>query len=77
MEYLNEFEIEDFSNLKPELDFVKLILVKSPVLKKAKIILNHNFTKDEEILNLTTTLLRSPHASPEVEIIVERPEYER
>nr|GEZ00207.1 F-box/FBD/LRR-repeat protein At1g13570-like [Tanacetum cinerariifolium] len=34
LEHLNELEIGKFANLKVELKFVKLILAKSPVLKK-------------------------------------------
>ena len=65
-----DLEIDNFGNLKVELEFVKLILAKSPVLKKVKIFLLDNITKDEE-MTLLRILLRSPRASPLVEIIVE------
>ena len=65
-----DLEIDNFSNLKTGLEFVKLMLAKSPVLKKLKIYLMDNVTKDEEMVILRI-LLRSPRASPLVEIIVE------
>ncbi|GJU10771.1 hypothetical protein Tco_1133167 [Tanacetum coccineum] len=57
------------SNKKEELDFVKLILAKSPVLKKVKLILREEIEKDEE-LQITRVLLPSPRASPLVKIVV-------
>ncbi|GJY23209.1 hypothetical protein Tco_0396867 [Tanacetum coccineum] len=56
-------------NKKEELDFVKLILAKSPVLKKVKLILREEIEKDEE-LQITRVLLPSPRASPLVKIVV-------
>lgn len=64
-------EIEDFANLNPELEFVKLILTKAPVLKKLSIFLDEQVTNEEEMVILRT-LLRSPRESRVVEIIVER-----
>ncbi|GKC97409.1 hypothetical protein Tco_1167684 [Tanacetum coccineum] len=37
LEHLMDFEIDNFSNLKTELEFVKLMLAKSPMLKRLKI----------------------------------------
>nr|XP_043633078.1 F-box/LRR-repeat protein 13-like [Erigeron canadensis] len=68
LEHLYELKIEYFANLSTELEFVKLILAKSPLLKKAKIVLNTKVTKDE-VLRI---LLNSPSVSPVVEITVER-----
>ncbi|GJX46697.1 F-box/FBD/LRR-repeat protein-like protein [Tanacetum coccineum] len=42
LEHLNKLEILDFVNHKTRLDFVKLILAKSPVLKKVRIFLNND-----------------------------------
>nr|XP_043608393.1 F-box/FBD/LRR-repeat protein At1g13570-like [Erigeron canadensis]XP_043608394.1 F-box/FBD/LRR-repeat protein At1g13570-like [Erigeron canadensis] len=72
LEHLREFEIEDFANMKSELDFVKFILTKAPVLEKVSIFLHHEVDMHEEVMMLRK-LLRSPRASPNVEIIVERP----
>ncbi|XP_071696361.1 F-box/FBD/LRR-repeat protein At1g13570-like [Rutidosis leptorrhynchoides] len=68
---LKELEIEDLCNLKIELDFVKLMLVKSPVLKTLRIFLFRSVTKDEE-LEILNVLLSCPRASPLVEINLHR-----
>ena len=60
----------NFGNREYELDFVKLILAKSPVLKKLRIFLYNKVNKDEE-LKIKEILLCSPRASPAVEIIME------
>ncbi|GJY42887.1 F-box/FBD/LRR-repeat protein [Tanacetum coccineum] len=75
LEHLMDFEIDNFSNLKTELEFVKLMLAKSPMLKRLKIYLLDNVTKDEE-MTLLRILLRTSRASPLVEIIVESVCYE-
>ncbi|XP_071703427.1 F-box/FBD/LRR-repeat protein At1g13570-like [Rutidosis leptorrhynchoides] len=64
--HLVELEIEDLIIKKPNLDFVKLILAKSPVLKTVRLM---SYNKDAE-LNLLDALLPSPRASPMVEIVV-------
>lgn len=74
MEHLNELMIKDFTNSTTELEFVKFILAKSPVLKKVRILLPCRITKDEEILMLRS-LLRAPRTSPVAEIIVNSPFY--
>ena len=53
-----------------ELDFVKLVLAKSPVLKKVRLFLHEEVSKDEQ-MQISETLLDSPRASLEVQIIVE------
>ncbi|KAK9052111.1 hypothetical protein SSX86_028739 [Deinandra increscens subsp. villosa] len=68
LEHLNELDIKNFRNLKPELDFVKFILARSPNLKKV-ILLTYINDKNEE-LEMSKILLRAPRASP-VEIVVE------
>ncbi|GJT54199.1 F-box/FBD/LRR-repeat protein-like protein [Tanacetum coccineum] len=70
LEHLNELEIKNFSNEKDEMDFVKLILAKSPVLKKVKLILWEDVDEEEE-LQITRLLLPSPRASKAVTIILE------
>nr|XP_043634797.1 F-box/FBD/LRR-repeat protein At1g13570-like [Erigeron canadensis]XP_043634798.1 F-box/FBD/LRR-repeat protein At1g13570-like [Erigeron canadensis] len=75
LEHLNELKIEYFAMLKTELEFVMLILAKSPVLKKAKIVLDTEVTKVEEMMLsrmlLKLFLVKLP-VSPVVEISVER-----
>ncbi|XP_071734053.1 F-box/FBD/LRR-repeat protein At1g13570-like [Rutidosis leptorrhynchoides] len=69
LEHLNELEILQFHYVENALNFVKLILAKSPVLKKVRIFLDVYVDKDEE-LQILRVLLRSPRASPVVDIIV-------
>ncbi|KAK1429030.1 hypothetical protein QVD17_11229 [Tagetes erecta] len=70
MVHLNELEITNLVYRNLELDFVKLVLAKSPVLKKVRIFLNNEVTEDEA-LDVLGTLKQTPHASPSVEVIVE------
>nr|GEU56499.1 hypothetical protein [Tanacetum cinerariifolium] len=70
LEHLNEFAYVDLGDSKLNLELVKLILAKSPLLKKVRITLCNKVTKDEE-LKICKVLLRSPRASPMVDIIVE------
>ena len=62
-----------FKNLALELEFVKLIMAKSPMLKKARIELSDNVSNDEE-LKLLKDLIRLPfpRASPSAILIIER-----
>ncbi|GJR81312.1 F-box/FBD/LRR-repeat protein-like protein, partial [Tanacetum coccineum] len=69
LEHLNELEINDFVHHKTRLDFVKLILARSPVLKKVRICTQCNY--HQEKLQILEILLGSACASPEVQIIVE------
>ncbi|GJW48807.1 F-box/FBD/LRR-repeat protein-like protein [Tanacetum coccineum] len=73
LEHLSELEITYLSSEKIELDIVKLILMRSPVLKKLRIFISKKY-KDKE-LQISETLLSSPHASPVVEFIVENEPY--
>ncbi|XP_071694168.1 F-box/FBD/LRR-repeat protein At1g13570-like [Rutidosis leptorrhynchoides] len=68
---LNELEIENLGTQKPELEFVKFMLVKSPVLKTLRISLNYKVAEDKE-LEMLNILLSCPHASPVVEITLHR-----
>ncbi|KAJ0906777.1 putative FBD domain, leucine-rich repeat domain superfamily, F-box-like domain superfamily [Helianthus annuus] len=73
LEHLKEFEILDFTDSENELDFVRLILAKSPVLKKMTVTPHYFFDKDEEsVSEVSEILFCSPCASPVVEIIVGR-----
>ncbi|XP_076885512.1 F-box/FBD/LRR-repeat protein At1g13570-like [Bidens hawaiensis] len=69
LEHLNELEITDLSDPKNGLAFVKLILAKSPVLKKVKISLWDQLNTDEK-LQVSKKLLSFPCASPLVKVII-------
>ncbi|MFS7888979.1 putative F-box domain, FBD domain, leucine-rich repeat domain superfamily [Helianthus anomalus] len=69
LEHLNELEILHFSDADNELDFVKLILAKSPVLEKVRIFLWDQLDKDER-LRISQMFLRFPCASPVVKLSV-------
>ena len=69
LQNLKELKISRFSNSEVEINFVKLILAKSPVLKK--VIIEVEFDDDDDRkLEILRTFLQSPHASPYAEIIV-------
>nr|GEV04350.1 hypothetical protein [Tanacetum cinerariifolium] len=65
LEHLNELHISHFINWGNELDIVKLILAKSPVLRK---VIYHEVSY-EEGLQISEVFLSCPRASPVVEII--------
>lgn len=71
LEHLKELEIVGFAARKGEMEFVKLILAKSPVLVKVRIILKNKVTKDEE-LEIVRILLGSPRVSSLAEMFVDR-----
>nr|GEZ82650.1 F-box/FBD/LRR-repeat protein At1g13570-like [Tanacetum cinerariifolium] len=60
--HLKELEIENMIYRETELDFVKFVLAKSPVLKKVRLFLHEEVGKDEHM----QTLLDSPRASLEI-----------
>ncbi|KAI7728731.1 hypothetical protein M8C21_005305 [Ambrosia artemisiifolia] len=67
LEHLNELEIKYFTNLEPELEFVKFILARSPALKKVMLLTDmHDENEESEVLE---TLLSAPRA-PLAEIVV-------
>ncbi|GKE59692.1 hypothetical protein Tco_1498877, partial [Tanacetum coccineum] len=68
LQNLKELKISRFNNLVGESRFVKLILAKSPVLKK--VILEVWFRDADRHLEILRPLLQSPRASPAAEIIV-------
>lgn len=65
LEHLNVLHISHFKNWGNELNIVKLILAKSPVLKKVI----YNKVSYEEGLQISQVFLSCPRASPVVEII--------
>lgn len=69
LEHLKELEIHDRRNTKDELDLVKLILAKSPALKKVTLFRYDKFAKNERLM-LSHILLSSPRASPAVRVYV-------
>ncbi|KAM0047762.1 putative F-box domain, FBD domain, leucine-rich repeat domain superfamily [Helianthus debilis subsp. tardiflorus] len=73
LDHLETLEIENFSKLPLEMKFVKLIMAKSPLLKKVKIMLNDNVSVDEE-MKMLKDMLRFPflRASPCAEFIIDR-----
>ncbi|KAM0043010.1 putative leucine-rich repeat domain superfamily, F-box-like domain superfamily [Helianthus debilis subsp. tardiflorus] len=67
LEHLIELKIRDFSNLEPELEFVKLILAKSPKLKKVSI---KSVVKKDQEPGMLKTLLRTPRVSAvEIDVV--------
>ncbi|XP_071696488.1 F-box/FBD/LRR-repeat protein At1g13570-like isoform X1 [Rutidosis leptorrhynchoides] len=69
LENLNELEIINMGRRMSGINVVKLILGKSPMLKKVKIFLDYYVTKDEE-LEITRSILYSSHASPMIKFDV-------
>ena len=49
LENLKELEIDNFSNIEREVEFVKLILAKSPLLMKVRIVLNNDASENEDL----------------------------
>ncbi|KAJ0642646.1 putative F-box domain, FBD domain, leucine-rich repeat domain superfamily [Helianthus annuus] len=75
LDHLETLEIEMFSNSPLEMEFVKVVMAKSLVLKKVRIELNDNVSVDEEVKMLRDlVLLPFPRASPSAKLIIERPE---
>ncbi|KAJ0683278.1 putative FBD domain-containing protein [Helianthus annuus] len=75
LDHLETLEIGNFSNLSLEIEFVKLIMAKSPVLKKVRIELNGNVSIDEELKMLRELVSNPiPRASPSAKLTIVRPE---
>ncbi|KAJ0683275.1 putative F-box domain, FBD domain, leucine-rich repeat domain superfamily [Helianthus annuus] len=73
--HLDMLWINNFSNLPLEIEFVKLIMAKSPVLKKVRIELNGNVSVDEELKMLREMVSNPiPRASPSAKLTIVRPE---
>ncbi|KAL8227666.1 hypothetical protein R6Q57_015250 [Mikania cordata] len=74
LDHLETLEIEMFSNLAIEMDFVKLIMAKSAVLKKVQLDLSDYVCVDEELKMLRDLVLHPlPRASPSAKLIIQRP----
>ncbi|KAJ0445079.1 putative FBD domain-containing protein [Helianthus annuus] len=74
LDHLERLEMKMFNNLPLEMEFVKLIMAMSPVLKKVRIELNDNVSVDEELKMLKDMLLLPfPRASPSAKLIFVRP----
>nr|XP_043635136.1 uncharacterized protein LOC122606240 [Erigeron canadensis] len=69
LEHMKEFEFKNFTNDKYELAFVRLILAKSPVLKKVSIVLHYTVSNEAET-PILRILLSYPRASPVAVITV-------
>ena len=73
LDHLKELEITSFYNVGYEMEFLKLIIAKSLVLKLAQIKLNPNVFVDEEIKMFQDLVrLPFPRASPTANFIIER-----
>ncbi|KAL8227665.1 hypothetical protein R6Q57_015249 [Mikania cordata] len=74
LDHLETLEIEMFINLAIEMDFVKLIMAKSAVLKKVQLDLSDYVCVDEELKMLRDLVLHPlPRASPSAKLIIQRP----
>ncbi|XP_022015268.1 uncharacterized protein LOC110914966 isoform X2 [Helianthus annuus] len=74
LDHLEMLEMYNYSNLPLEMEFVKLIMAKSPVLKKVRIELNDNVSVDEELKMLRDLVrLPFPWASHSANLIFVRP----
>ncbi|XP_023748224.1 F-box/FBD/LRR-repeat protein At1g13570 [Lactuca sativa] len=74
LHHLKEMEITCFRDLFTWMEFVKLVMAKSPVLKKARVELDTSVSVDPENKMLRGLLLLPfPRASPAAKFIIERP----
>ncbi|PWA37406.1 F-box domain, FBD domain, Leucine-rich repeat domain, L domain-like protein [Artemisia annua] len=74
LDHLDVFWMEKFANKDREVEFLKLIMAMSPLLKKAQIELDKSVSLDEEN-KMLRNLLQLPfqRASPSAKLIIERP----
>ncbi|KAL8268853.1 hypothetical protein R6Q59_002651 [Mikania micrantha] len=73
LDHLETLEIKMFSNSPLVMDFVKLVMAKSPVLKKVRIQLRGGVSVDDELKMLRgLILLPFRRASPYAKLVVER-----
>ncbi|KAL8268855.1 hypothetical protein R6Q59_002653 [Mikania micrantha] len=73
LDHLETLEIEMFSKSPLVMDFVKLVMAKSPVLKKVRIQLRGGVSVDDELKMLRSlVLLPFRRASPYAKLVVER-----
>ncbi|MFS8028409.1 putative F-box domain, leucine-rich repeat domain superfamily, F-box-like domain superfamily [Helianthus anomalus] len=71
LDHLHDMEITNFSNMKPGMDFLKLILAKSSMLKKVRVVINNNISVNDEV-KMLRDLLWNPCASAGAQIKAER-----
>ncbi|GJW63874.1 hypothetical protein Tco_0115758 [Tanacetum coccineum] len=71
LEHLREFEITNLSSTKTELNIVKLILMRLPVLRKLRIHIADVYKVNEMLIS--ETLLSAPRASPVVSLLKMNP----
>ncbi|KAK1425582.1 hypothetical protein QVD17_20936 [Tagetes erecta] len=67
LDHLCQLEITNFSNTKPGMDFLKLILAKSSMLKKVRIVINNKVSVNDEV-KMLRELLWHPCASARAQI---------
>nr|GEY30238.1 B3 domain-containing protein, DNA-binding pseudobarrel domain protein [Tanacetum cinerariifolium] len=67
LDHLEYFEMESFGNSPSEMELVKLIMAKSPALKKVRLELTFRVSVDEEF-----KILRLPRASSSAMLVIER-----
>lgn len=74
LDHLETLKIEITSNTDFMMDFVKLIMANSPVLKMIQIKLRSSVSVDEEVKMLRDLVQRQfPRASPSANLIIVRP----
>ncbi|KAJ0445115.1 putative leucine-rich repeat domain superfamily [Helianthus annuus] len=71
-DYLRKITITNFTNMKPLMNFVKLILTNSPMLKLIFIVIDERVAVDDEV-EMLKELIQYPRASARAQIIFERP----
>ncbi|CAH1430600.1 unnamed protein product [Lactuca virosa] len=71
LDNLRELEMRNMGNMKPEMDFVKLILGNSPMLKKVGIVIDNRVAVNAEV-KMLRELLQYQRASTNAKIIFER-----
>ncbi|KAF5757565.1 putative FBD domain-containing protein [Helianthus annuus] len=70
LDHLRVIEIYNFSNMKTRMDFVKLILAKSPMLKKVAIYLNEEIVDIHGRVKILEEMIQYPRASAKAEIVI-------
>ncbi|KAJ0445110.1 putative F-box domain, leucine-rich repeat domain superfamily, F-box-like domain superfamily [Helianthus annuus] len=71
LDHLDELEITNFGDMKPGMDFLKLILAKSSMLKKVRVVINNNISVSDEV-KMLRDVLWNPCASVGAQIKFER-----
>lgn len=72
LDNLRELEIKNMSNIRPGMDFVKLILGKSPTLRNVGIVIDNRVTINDEV-KMLRELLQYQRASTNAKIVFGRP----